>query len=172
MKTRREKNRIAHVGLNKLISDAGRLQLKVGYFENNYYPVEYSRSGKLVRKSIPVAQAAAINEFGVPERNIPQRSFLRTAVSKYQGKWANTSEMLSKRILDGKSTAKAALDLLGFDAIADIQQQIKDTNEPPLSKVTIAKRRSKYASGKTSAALEKPLIDSGIMFKTISHKVE
>src|SRR5271166_2648698 len=80
--------------LNNLQGKVG----KVGWFEGSKYPSENGRPG------IPVAQVAAINEFGSPSQNIPSRSFMRTTIIAKHKEWARIAESESKKIIKGSST--------------------------------------------------------------------
>lgn len=87
-----------------------------------------------------VAYVAAINEFGAPEAYVPARPFLRPAVKKNKGKWTKIIQKGVPQVVLGKKTAFDVLDFVGIVAATDIKQQITETNSPPNSPATIARK--------------------------------
>lgn len=138
-------------------------QGKVGWFEKSRYDDE---------KNTPVAFVAAQNEFGNPEINIPARPFMRPTILEKRKEWKNLADRGAKQIIKGNYTVANVLDLIGQQAVGDIKKTISQLWYPPLSPVTIALRLSRKADQSTIGNLDKPLIDTGIMFNTITNVVE
>lgn len=120
--------------------------LSVGFLSNATYP-----DGK------SVAMIAALNEFGVPSRGQPPRPFFRNMVAAKSGEWPKAiAGLLQANGMDAVRT----LDLAGFAIEGQLRQSIRDTNSPPLSPVTIARKGH-----------AKPLISTGHMLNSIGHEV-
>ena len=154
-----------HINIEKAIKDLSTDKvLKVGWPKNIRYPEE--EGGKYI------AEVAAQNEYGAPHKNIPARPFLGPAVANNKTQWLSIVEKGVKDTIDGKNTILDVLEKLGRKASADVVVAIKEVTSPPLSPVTIAKRLSKLSKKKVTAGLTKPLIDTGIMWRAVTHSVE
>lgn len=137
-----------------------RKELKVGWFENlRYENGEY------------VANVAAQNEFGNPNKNIPPRPFMRPTISREQNNWSALIEKLSERVGEEKMTSSEALDILGLKVTGDIKESIKRVYTPPLAPATIAARLAKRKNQKIVGMLDKPLIDTSQMIDSVSFEV-
>ena len=130
--------------------------LKVGWFEKSKY-----------EKGAPVAMIAAQNELGNPDKNIPARPFLRPMIIAKRTEWVKLAEKGAKAILEGKKTGYQVLELLGHQVVFDIQKAITAVVAPPLAPQTIQARLHRKADKKTLGKLDKPLIDTGILFTTL-----
>jgi hypothetical protein len=64
------------------------------------------------------------------------------------------------KIIDGESTVKRSLNLIGLFGVSIVQQKIRSIRTPPNSPTTIAIKKS-----------SKPLIDFGQMVQSVSYKV-
>jgi len=131
------------------------LRVSVGWFPSAKYP-----------DGTPVAQAMAVSEFGFPPLNIPPRSFMRTTAAAQSGTWAETAEMLGRRVLQGKMTTDQLAEGLGMMAVGDIQRTISQITDPPLSERTLADRRARGNSN------TKPLVDTRVAFNTLTFTIE
>lgn len=138
-------------------------QGKVGWFEKSRYDD---------KKNTPVAFVAAQNEYGNPEINIPARPFMRPTILQRRKEWKNIADRGAKQIIKGQETIYGVLDLIGQQAIGDIKRTISRLWHPPLSPVTIALRLERKSDRKTIGNLDKPLIDTGVMYETIINIVE
>lgn len=134
---------------------------KVGWFEKSKY-----------EDGTSVAYVAAIQEYGYPNGNIPPRPFMRPTIAKKQQEWAKIAESGAKAVLAGKSQVGQVMEAIGLKAAGDIRKTISLITTPPLSPRTIEARRSRRADKKTIGSLTKPLIDTGIMFGTLTNTVE
>lgn len=146
--------------LEKAMKDAERKVARVGWFPSAKYT-----------DGTPVAYVAAIQEYGVPAKNIPSRSFMRTTIAEKQKKWTKTIESGSKAVLRGVATVDEVLEGVAMQAEGDIAKKITQIYTPPLKPATIAARLRRRADKKTIGSLTKPLIDTGIMLNTLSHEV-
>jgi hypothetical protein len=121
-----------------------------------------------------VAEVALWNEFGT--RNIPERSFLRSAISDGSEKiQAWQKEVLSKVLLG--MPARKALEILGFRVMELVRNKIKSGVPPPNAPSTI---RAKIASGSLPKSMKgkkagkhgtSTLVDTGHLLESISYKV-
>lgn len=166
--------------INLKLAALDKFQGQTGWFENFKY-----------EDGTPVAYVAAINEYGVPERSLPARPFMRPTASKKKTEWAETAATLSKRMVDGTLQPRDVYDLLGAKAATDIVKTIDSITAPPLSPITLGARKyrseGKEVTGATigeiarkikdgtldvSGVPNKPLIDTNLMRNSIENIVE
>lgn len=105
-----------------------------------------------------MAQIAAENEFGT--KTTPPRPFISTSFEENRDRINNIIAGEYGRIIDGQSTVKRSLNLIGLFGVDIIQQKIRAIRSPPNSPRTIAIKKS-----------SKPLIDFGQMIQSVRHKV-
>lgn len=148
---------------DKVIQSLNRLKdarVQVGWFEDSKY-----------EDGTPIANVAFWQEYGT-RRGIPMRPFMRPAEFYNKEKWiALLRQEIKKAIENGKSI-KDAMELLGLVVQGDIQHEISMVFEPPLKESTIKARLRRKKVKKITASLTKPLIDTGMMFDSVQHKVE
>jgi phage gpG-like protein len=115
-----------------------------------------------------VVAIATIHEFGKvihkkdgSEVVIPQRSFIRAAIDEHAVKLQRTATAVGQGVLLGKFAVGQALNLLGEQATGIMKKRIADGISPPNRPSTIARKGS-----------SKPLIDSGQLRGSITHKAE
>lgn len=152
-------------GLEKLavaLKDLNKKVGKVGWFAGSKYPEP---------PNLPVAYVATIQEYGWASKNIPPRPFMRPTIAAKQGVWKSIAESESRKIIRGESTVTQALDLIGQKAAGNIRETIAALTNPPLSPITI-QRRVDRKTRKTIGSLDKPLIDTGLMYGTLTNTVE
>lgn len=136
--------------------------------------------------SIPMI--AAIQEYGAPSRGIPPRPFFRNMIEANKDKWA---PILAGAMKASGNDAERSLGILGQEVQEELQDSIRSTNAPPLSPVTVMLRgmrankpglevtaatvgeaAARVKAGKTSyGASVKPLVDSGTLLRSVTHKV-
>lgn len=104
------------------------------------------------------AQLLGIHEFGTA--TIPERAPIRTAFDVKGSSWATLAAKLLGNVLGGKTTAVAALGLLGQRAVADIRRVITARLPPPLKDATVARKGSSV-----------PLVDTGQLLNSITYVV-
>lgn len=105
-----------------------------------------------------MAEIAFQNEFGT--KTIPARSFMR---SSFDENLTTITSILNKeydRIIEGTSTVKYSLDLIGNIVRDMIKKKIRAITLPPNAPSTIKMKGS-----------SKPLIDFGQMINAVQHKV-
>ena len=134
---------------------------KVGYFK-----------GAIYDNGIPVAYVATIQEYGVPEKGIPSRSFMRSTIEEQKKDWSNIAAQGSKAVLNGKIEASDLMEMIGQKAAGDIRKKISTITTPALSPNTIKARMNKRADKSTVGNLTKPLVDTGLMLQSLTHVVE
>ena len=100
----------------------------------------------------------AVNEFGAPKRNIPERPFIRTT---FDDQRFNLNQMIDReydRLLRGTTNVRIALGKVGAFLKGKTQQKIVDIDQPPNKPSTIRRKGS-----------SNPLIDTGQMRQSIRH---
>lgn len=167
------KARLAAIKANLATATA----VRTGFLEDAVYPDGTS-----------VAMVAAIQEFGAPRAGIPPRPFFRNAIKQHQREWAGQLGVLLRK---NDYNAAVALGLMGELIAGEITQSITETNDPPLSAVTLMLREMRHkdpdlvVTGKTvgeaarrvaagesySGASTKPLVDTGVMLGRVRHEV-
>ena len=118
--------------------------LEVGFFEVSKY-----------ENGVYVASVASFNEYGTAK--IPPRPFFRNAVAKNSKKW---NDILTNELRNSVDV-ELAYHRVGEVAKGDIVESIMQTNTPPNSPLTIAKKRS-----------SKPLVDTSFMRSSVNYKVK
>jgi hypothetical protein len=136
--------------------------VKTGWFESAKYDD---------KKSTPVAQVAAENEFGNPRKGIPARSFMRTTVRAKRAEWKALIADWFKQFAQGKLTIEQVFDRIGLKSSGDIREKITQIMSPKLSERTIEARKKNYAqkTARGVKGIEKPLIDTGIMLNELTY---
>lgn len=133
---------------------------EAGWFESAKYP-----------DGTPVAYVATIQEFGSPKNSIPPRPFMRPTLAEKSGEWKALALRGAKAMARGNETIGTVMEKLGSKAAGDIRKTISNVNSPALKDATIKARLSKRANKKTVGNLTKPLVDTGLMLSTCTHKV-
>ena len=118
--------------------------LEVGFFEVSKY-----------ENGVYVASVASFNEYGTAK--IPPRPFFRNAIAKNSNKW---NDILTNELRNSVDV-ELAYNRVGEVAKGDIVESIMQTNTPPNSPLTIAKKRS-----------SKPLVDTSFMRSSVNYKVK
>jgi predicted amidohydrolase YtcJ len=122
--------------------------------------------GKDYENGESVAGVAAEQEYGNPAKRIPSRSFMRTTQAEKKDEWKIAMQDFAKDIVNGKMTIHDALEGIGAVAAGDMREKISTITEPKLSERTLAERKER---GNSST---KPLVDTALMFSTLTHAVE
>lgn len=137
-------------------------QIHVGFFKSARYDDD---------KSTPVAQVASWNEFGTSKA--PSRPFFRNAVKTFKPK---LPQILKAHVNAKNPTLdRQTADMIGVLFTGDIQEEITKLSSPPNAPLTIALKRKKlggkHTANKQFAGIETPLIDTGLMRQSVTHKV-
>lgn len=104
---------------------------------------------------------AIVHEFGSEDGRIPRRSFIRDWEDEKAEEHKGQLRQAGKAVIDGKLDAERALGRLGVLYQADIQKRISDGIDPANAQSTIDRKGS-----------SKPLIDTGQLRTSVTHKVE
>ena len=141
--------------------------VEVGWFEDQKYeaidkpfysnvakpdgkPRRYSAS-----KEKYVATVAMANEYGVPEKKIPPRPFMKRTVEGNSRKW---KKFIKNDIANSKKPdLQNTLNKLTTKVINDIQTTINELMYPPNAESTIRKK-----------GFNNPLVDTGTMRDTVT----
>ena len=134
---------VNHVNIDKILKDIARLDGTV------------VSAGVMDSKN---ATKAAINEYGTSK--IPQRPFMRTAVSRHGKSWGEKSAKAVQSVMKGMPISQVT-ELVGMQMKSDISSTLTNGPWTPNSVVTIAKKGS-----------SRPLIDTGELRASITYKVE
>ena len=134
---------INHINVNQILKDIARLDGTV------------VSAGVMDSKN---ATKAAINEYGTSK--IPQRPFMRTAVSRHGKSWGAKSAKAVQSVMKGMPISQVT-ELVGMQMKSDISSTLTNGPWTPNSVVTVAKKGS-----------SRPLIDTGELRASITYKVE
>lgn len=148
--------------LRHILNGLGDKVARVGFFPKDKYD-DKART--------PVAYVAAIQEFGSPQQGIPPRSFMRSTAEERKGEWASLARSGAKAVVKGSATATQVMDGIGQQAAGDIKRTISKITSPELKQSTIDARLRKMADGKTVGSLNKPLIDSTLLYESVWSEV-
>lgn len=107
-----------------------------------------------------LGEVAISNEFGSPERGIPERSYIRSTFDENKEKWLGLMSRQIDKLIEGKTTEEKILATMGEHIKSEIQRKIVDLRTPPNSPETIAKKGS-----------SNPLIDTGQLRQSIDYEV-
>ncbi len=112
------------------------------------------------RDGITQAHLGAIHEFGVPEKNIPERSFLRATVDQKTSIYAGLIDKLVEQIVTLQMSSERALGILGERVVGDVKAAMANGIPPELKPETIRRKGS-----------SKPLIDTGQLRNSITYTI-
>ena len=115
----------------------------------------------------PVAMIGAVHEFGSPEQNIPERSWLRGGIARGQPKFNRLNRANMALVVLGKKTVEESLGQLGAVAAGEVKREFVVGDFEPIKPATIAARERKL--GKKST---RPLIASGNLRQEITWQLE
>lgn len=115
---------------------------------------------------LTMVEVGTIHEFGAPEANIPQRSFLRSTADEGRSRYEDVLVKASRRLLkDPRSfNARAELFRLGERVRADVIDKIRSGIDPPLKNVSSKRRESELGAT--------PLWDKGFLVASIRSVIE
>lgn len=143
--------------------------LFVAYEKNlQHFKDSVVKAGVLVRdgskqhsEGITVFQIGMIHEFGVPEKNIPRRSFIRVPIENNIKEITKLIENNHRLVSENAMSAKVALDRIGIKAQNTIKESFRNNDWKANSRATIKRKGS-----------SRPLIDTGQLIGSISYIVE
>lgn len=111
-------------------------------------------------KSFDIVLKAAAAEFGVPGKNVPQRSFLRATIDINRERIIGVMKGLINDIMAGKMTMGQALDEIGKLVGELMKKRILGRIPPPNAPLTIARK-----------GFDHPLIETTQMINDIKHRI-
>jgi hypothetical protein len=115
----------------------------------------------------PVAMVGAVNEFGDPERNIPERSWLRGGIRRGAQKINVVNRDSLRKVVLGQMTIEQALNREGVVAAGEVKREFTSGNFVPLKPATIAVRKRKFGKAST-----RPLVASGNLRQEVTYQLE
>ena len=136
----------------KRAEQLNRMQLVVGIPND-----ENSRENS---DGITNAELGVIHEFGVPERGIPERSFMRSTASEENENLGRLGNAQITECLEGKTSAHDVLATIGTYLQGKIVDKITDGEFEPNNENTVKHKGS-----------SKPLIDTGQLRASITYEV-
>jgi len=145
------------------INELSKKRLAVGWGKNQKYP-----------DGTPVAEVAAVQEFGSPADKIPPRPFMRPSIAEYQDKWVKSLVFTANKVFQKDMSVAVGYRLMGDVVSGDIRKTISQIWSPKLAKRTIQARKAKLADGgkAATAGIEKPLIDTGLMLSSLTSEIQ
>jgi hypothetical protein len=108
----------------------------------------------------PLAMIGTVHEFGLPEKGIPERPFLRASVNANADRYRALNKASLLAIVNGTMTVEQALNRLGVAATGDVKATIGKGRFALLDPETIRRKGS-----------SKPLIDTGQMRQSITYVI-
>lgn len=142
------------LGFNRILAELSvPVSIDVGVLEKD------GMTRKTGSKDSTLAEVAAVHEFGAPERNIPQRSFLRSTVDQNKGYIVDIAMAVSN-VISGLS-AFVAMARVGDKATKDVTKKIQEGIMPALKPKTTARK------GHST-----PLIDTEQLINSIDFEVK
>jgi len=120
----------------------GGLQGMVGRIDPGNVLVELPQVPHPNGKGLTFAEVGFINEFGSPEKNIPERPAWRTALNLHRHVIRKFEMGLYKKLLWGDLKKAAFLEKIGRFMVQIVRTSILEWNTPPNAESTIKKKGS------------------------------
>lgn len=117
-------------------------------------------SGPTEADGTSLAMIGAVHEFGMPEKNIPERPWLHPSIIENRDKHRALNKMNLIKIMQGEMTVDEALGQLGNMAAGLAKEYVRHSSFPPLAQRTIDRKGSST-----------PLIDTGNMIQSITYSI-
>lgn len=92
---------------------------------------------------------------------IPERSFIRSGYDENEDALFNKIEDLFQNVLDFSINADIFADMVGLELESKIKDKMRNISNPANSQMTVDRKGS-----------DNPLVDSGRLFGSITHKLE
>jgi hypothetical protein len=115
-----------------------------------------------------------IHEHGNPINNIPARPWLGPGVEGSKAAWLRYMQQAGEAALQGEpGRMDKALHAAGTTAVSAVKNRIVAGLQPPLSPVTIARRRARTPSRQARSQSDvTPLVDTAQMLNSISYVIK
>ncbi len=109
------------------------------------------------------------NEFGVPARRVPARSFIRSTFDNKNRQWSFLTKNLLGKILLRRLNTSRALSIIGLKIQSDIKRKIRSNVPPPNAESTLRRKmaRAQKKVGIGPIGMPKTLIDTGRMLNSV-----
>lgn len=138
---------------------SGKVSLRVGFLGDG----TAQRDGD----GITNPQLAAVHEFGVPERNIPERAFMGPSFDKNREKYREQMRALIARAGNDASAIERGLGLIGAGMVSDVRDYIVGGAPiPPENSPEVKRRKEAKSSGSPWGV--RTLVDTGQLVRSIS----
>jgi len=140
------------------------MSVGAGWYSSARYQAAKGIPAKMV--GMPIAIIAKINEYGATIKRdtyqivIPARPFMRYAATQVAKKAPDVQRSIAKRMAAGKLDPRQGLAQIGMFMEGEIVDSIKNGGWEPNAPSTIAKK-----------GFDKPLIDTGQMWQSVTSKV-
>lgn len=112
------------------------------------------------KRSITMAELAAIHYHGAPSKNIPKRDVITPTLEQNQQKYLGFIERSIPALIEGSVELRSMWEYLGMEGQADIQKQMVTARLAPLHPRTIKRKGS-----------SRPLIDTGQLRQGVTYIV-
>lgn len=114
-----------------------------------------------VHGDLTVGMVALVNEFGSRDGHVPRRSFIASTFHDHPEEIGEMAARAASQVINQGTPAADALGLAGERCAELMQRQILDQSIPPPNRPsTVAQKGSDH-----------PLLDTGLLVKSISHAV-
>lgn len=163
--------------LKEALEQLDKKVVKIGWFGSAKYP-----------NGMKAAQVAAIQELGIPEKNIPPRPTGRNTIAEYSAVWCEKTNAGAKLVLQGKMTIDALLENIGQLASGNWRKSISKIKDPILKTSTIDARTRKTAAyqnlkkrsakherleqNRNNPTFTKPLVETGYLMNSLTYVIE
>lgn len=150
--------------LVRAVAELTKRQVMVGI------PAEAAERDPQDGNEINNAAIGYINEWGLPEKNIPARPHLVPGVKDYGPRAIVRLKAAALAVLDGrKPEVDKQLNAIGLEAVSSVRAKITGGLSPPLSPKTIYNRQHRNTKPKRMGT--QPLIDFGDYLRHITYVI-
>jgi hypothetical protein len=154
--------------LSSALASVAKLRLVVGVQGSEAADLYEAKEGA---RPLTLVEVASVHEFGTKDGRIPERSFLRSTLTRREGNYgklltAALQRSLEEVSIDGVGDVAGAfarqLEVVGLRVVRDVQTTIRDSGPgwPANAPITVLAKGS-----------SKPLIDTGRLRQSIRHAV-
>lgn len=137
----------------------GKLSLRVGFLGDG--------TAQRAEDGITNPQLAAVHEFGVPEKNIPERAFMGPSFDKQREKYRQQMRDLIARAGSDASAIERGLGLIGAGMVSDVRDYIVGGPSVGRDNSDEVKRRKARNTANNKWGI-RTLVDTGQMVRSIS----
>lgn len=124
------------------------------------FPAGTEGAGARYPDGTPLLMVAAVQQFGSPSRQIPQRDYMTPGAVAAMGDTAEIRKLGVMAINNGKATATQVLEKMGPFAEAAQKRVIAEFTDPPNAPSTIARKGD-----------DNPLEDTGMLRNSVTYVV-